>query len=137
VGTLALLVIAGVACDGPPQPGDGCPTPDQMVCGKASGGTSVAMLCVAHVAGPAQWTYVTNCASCDHVLNCKTELICNGTNVANEGLHCDVQGVGACDVNRNTHLLKCDTTNTWTMAFDCSTVGKVCGKVPDGNLSCN
>jgi hypothetical protein len=132
LAALALVVACG---DKTTMPGDACPTADNMLCGKSSG-TSVAMLCTSHATGPATWSYVTNCGTCDHVTGCQTELICNGVNVANEGLHCDVQNVGACSVNNNAHLLKCDATNTWTLAFDCSTQGKVCGFVSSGNLSC-
>ncbi|HZS40186.1 MAG TPA: hypothetical protein VFF06_25320 [Polyangia bacterium] len=131
----ALALLSWASCDEPPMPGEGCDVADQMLCGK-QGGTNVALLCTPRAAGPNQWTYVTNCNTCDHVLNCKTELICNGTNVANSGLHCDVQGVGACDVNNNAHLLKCETDSQWTVFNDCSTQGKVCGKLPDGNLGC-
>jgi hypothetical protein len=129
-----LILFLLVSCDSSetPMPDDHCDTADQMACGEASGGTTVALLCMPN----GTWSYVTNCNSCDHVSGCKSEVICNGINVANEGLHCDVQGVGACDVNNNRHLLKCETDNTWTLLFDCTTTGMVCGKGPDGNLTC-
>ena len=131
-----LLCLLWLGCDEPPTPGQGCDVADQMICGK-SGGTSAALVCTPSVAsGANQWTYVTNCGACDHVLNCKTELICNGVNVANPDLHCDVQGVGACDVNNNAHLLKCETDNIWTLSVDCSTQGKVCGLLGGGNIGC-
>ena len=77
---LVLSWLLAVGCDQPPMPGQGCPVADQMICGQASGGTQVALLCTPQIAsGTNQWTFVTNCNTCDHVLNCKTELVCNGT----------------------------------------------------------
>jgi hypothetical protein len=55
--------------------------------------------------------------------------------VANEGLRCEVEGVGACSIANNAHLLKCES-GIWTRIFDCSTTGMTCGFVPSGSLSC-
>ena len=126
-----LLLLVLVGCDAPEDmPGGACSTADQMVCGKASGGSTVALVCTPGVAAGPTWSYVTNCDQCDHVVDCKTEVECNGTNIANEGLHCDVQNSAACGVTNTFHVLVCDSTNTWTTVTDCSNMGMTCGKVP-------
>ncbi len=77
------------------------------------------------------------CPACDHITGVKTALQCNGLEVANENLACDVPGAAACANGTPTHNLTCDgATHTWKLFQDCGAKSMICGHVNATTLGC-